>query len=137
MNDNNLPLAREWFRVQELLAEVKQQESDLRKQTIAAFFGENMSKGTRRENLSEKMELVYSQSATIVVDKDAFIKHKAHMESLGLIGDDKVIKLKPEVSVTAYKYLSDAHKVMFDEVFVHKMGSPSLKVEPIKEKKED
>lgn len=133
-NDNKLKLARELFTVKQQLDVLKVEEMSLRKQTVEAFFGEKPEKGTSREELNENMELVLVQSAKISIDKEAFDKHKAHMESKGLIGDEAVIRMKPDVSATAYKYMSDADKILFADVFKHGFNSPTLTFEAKKTK---
>jgi hypothetical protein len=80
------------------------------------------------------MELVLAVTSSIEVDKDKWLLYKAQLEAQGLIGDGKLITLKPSVSATAYKYLSDADKVQFADLFVHKISSPTLRAEVKKEK---
>lgn len=127
VGDNLKPLIREWYSVKEKLAELKDQEMQLRKQVTEAVFGEP-KKGTQKVDLSDVAELVLSQQVQISVDKDEFDKYKAHMEKKGLVGENGVIKLKPEVSATAFKYMSDEDKATFDSVFKHGFKSPTLEV---------
>lgn len=127
VGDNTKPLVREWYKAKEALDKAKEHEMDLRKQVQEAVFGEP-KKGTQKANLSNDAELVLSQSAKISVDKDEFLKHKAHLEKKGLVGENGAIKLKPEVSMTAYKYMSDEDKAAFDSVFKHGFASPTLEV---------
>ena len=133
--DNRIELARAWFVSREKRDKIVEEELVLRKETMEAYFGENNdTKGTQKTAISDKMQLVMAQTAKISVDKDNFEKHKSHMESKGLIGDEAVIRMKPEVSMTAYKYLSPQDKLTFADVFIHGLNSPTLKIEPIKEK---
>lgn len=127
VGDNILPLVREWYKTQSELKELQAHEKDLRAKVIEAVFGE-VKKGTSKADLSNETELVLSCSAKISIDKEKFLQHKNVMERKGLIGDESVIKLKPEVSATAYKYMSQEDKVAFDEVFVHGLNSPQLEV---------
>jgi len=132
--DNKLTLARAWFSTKAQLDKLKAEEAVLRAETIAAYFGETGTKGTQKHPVSEKMQLSMSQTAKISVDKEAFEKHKVHMENKGLIGDEAVIRMKPEVSMTAYKYLSPQDKLTFADVFIHGLNSPVLSLESIKDK---
>lgn len=127
VTDNQLPLVREWYAAKDKLKEVQDHERQLRKQVLEAIYGEPQ-KGTHKCDLPNGMELVLSVGAKISVDKDEFMKHKVHMEKKGLIGEESVIKLKPEVSATAYKYLSAEDKAAFDSVFKHSLTSPQLDV---------
>lgn len=128
-DDNKIAVARAWYKSKEALDKARKEETDLRKQAMEAYFGNEIGKGTQRESLNDKTALVLARTAKITIDTEAFLKHKAHMESKGLIGDDKVIEMRPVVSATAYKYMSDADKITFDEVFVHGLNAPTLKLE--------
>lgn len=127
VGDNLKPLVREWYKIKEDLDRLKEHELELRKQVSEAVFGE-AQKGTQKAELSDNAELVLSISAKISVDKDAFLEHKTHLEKKGLVGENSVIKLKPEVSATAYKYMSDEDKATFDSVFKHGFNAPKLEV---------
>lgn len=126
-DDNTTPLIRAWYKVSDEKKRIIEEEKALRSQVIEAVFGE-VKVGTQKHDLPNNMELVLSASGKISVDKDEFLKHKAHMEKKGLIGEESVVKLKPEVSMTAYKYLSQEDKVTFDSVFKHGLNSPQLEV---------
>lgn len=132
IGDNILPLIREWHGKYKALSELKKEEMKLRKESIKAVYGEETKLGTQEAELPNNLQLSLSVGREIKVDNDAFDKYKARMESKGLIGNDSVIKLKPEVSLRAYDAMSDEDKIEFAEVFVHKQSSPALKVEPRK-----
>lgn len=127
IGDNLKPLVREWYKAKDVLDIAKEHEMNLRKQVSEAVFGET-KKGTQKVDLSDEAELVLSVSAKISVDNDAFLEHKTHLEKKGLVGESSVIKLKPEVSATAYKYMSTEDKASFDSVFKHGFSAPKLEV---------
>jgi hypothetical protein len=130
MNDSNkTELTREWFRVQEQLKELKDHESELRKQVVSAYFESDLQAGTHKAPIKEGVTLVVSVPKKVTIDKGFFEEHKAELTHRGFIGEDRLIKPKYEVSVSALKHLSDADKAKFGEVFVHSTGSPSVSVE--------
>ena len=128
-DDNKLPLAREWHKAKEALEEAKAHELTLRKEVMAAFFDNPDVKGTQKADLSDKAQLVLSRSASIKVKKDVYENFAAELKQRGLVGDDKLVKLTPSVSATAFKYLSDADRIRFADMFEHVLSSPSLKVD--------
>lgn len=133
VNENQLPVVREWHEKKKILDSVKAEEMKLRKESISIVYGDEVKLGTHKAELPNNLQLSLSVSRTISVDKKEFDKYKAEMESKGFIGDDSVIKLEPKVSMKAYDAMSDQDKVRFADVFVHKTSSPSLKVEARKE----
>lgn len=132
LTDNLKGMVREWYRLKEEVKEKTAQERELRKSVLDAVFGE-VSKGTKKADLGNNMELVLSVGTKIDIDKDAFIRHKTVLEKKGLIGEESVIKIEPKVSATAYKYLSEEDKVMFSDVFKHGFNSPQLDVKSKKD----
>lgn len=128
-DDNKLPLARAWHKSKEVLESAKADEMDLRKQVMDAFFDNPEKKGTQKTDLSDKAQLVLSRSASIKVNKDKYTEFAAELVQKGLIGDDKLIKLTPSVSASAFKHLPETDRIRYDEMFVHTLSSPALKVE--------
>lgn len=133
MTDNRTKLARDWYSSKEELDRAKKLEGELRKATIEAYFGEEKVAGSRKESLSSKANLVYSASKRITIVADKFKEFEAQLRAKGLIGDGKLITMKPTVSLTAYKHLSDEAKAQFDELFEHSVSAPQLSVKLEKE----
>lgn len=129
MENDKTQLARDWYQVQDQLAELKERESAMRKQVVAAFFGDELVGGTHRTELASGVHLIVTVPKKIDIDKSIFDSHKAELQHKGLIGDDRLIRVKYEVSATALKHLSDADKVKFGDIFVHGTGSPQVKIE--------
>lgn len=130
---NTIDLTRDWFKTKQELDKLKKQEIDLRKLTIEANFGSEFNrKGTHKASLSNESELSLSVSEKVTLDKEAFVKHKPYLESLGLIGDDKLIKMTPSVSLSALKHLDDNVKATLSDLFVYSLSAPQLKVNIIK-----
>jgi hypothetical protein len=128
-DDNKTELTREWFRVQEQLKELKEHESALRKQVVEAHFPSELQAGTHKSEIKEGVTLVVSVPKKVSIDKGFFEEHRAELQNRGFIGEDRLIKPKYEVSVSALKHLSDADKAKFSEVFVHSTGSPTVSIE--------
>ena len=128
-DNRKLQLAREWYKVQDDLSELKERESVLRKQVVETFFGSDVVGGTHRKELTSGVSLVVTVPKKIDLDKSIFESHKSELIHKGLIGDDRLIKVKYEVSATALKHLSDVDKAKFGDMFVHSTGSPQVKGE--------
>lgn len=127
IGDNHKPLVREWYKLKDRLKELQDQERTLRAQVVESVFGE-LVKGTQKRDLNDDLELVLSVSAKIDIDKDKFKDYKLLLENKGLIGDESVIKLKPEVSATAYKYMDAKDKAQFSDLFIHGFQSPQVEI---------
>lgn len=129
IDDKQTNLIRSWYVLQQELAELKNQESELRKLVMAEVFeDERMQHGTHKARLSDEAHVSLTIPKKIDVDIDAFNMHKDSMMQRGLIGDDSLIKLKPSVSASAIKYLNDEDKAAFGDVFKISTGSPQMKV---------
>ena len=131
-------LARDWYQIQDQLAELKERESAMRKQVVSAFFGEELAGGTHRvelaggthrAELASGVHLIVTVPKKIDLDKSIFDSHKSELHHKGLIGDDRLIRVKYEVSATALRHLSNVDKAKFGDMFLHGTGSPQMKIE--------
>lgn len=133
MNESELEqqkqLAREWYTVQDQLAELKEREMAMRKQMVMNFFGADVAAGSHRKELASGVFLIVTVPKKIEIDKPIFESHKAELVHKGLIGDDRLIRVKYEASATALKHLSDVDKAKFGDIFIHSTGSPQVKIE--------
>lgn len=130
INENVKPLIRELYSIQEELRRVKKQESEIRSQVIEAVLNENIKKpGTYSEELGSGVKLKISVPRKVDIDKDKFSEYEGELKQKGLIGESGLIDLKPSVKLTALNYMSDEDKTRFSDLFVHSVGSPSVKFE--------
>lgn len=134
MNSEELmELNRAWYKSKSDLDQAKKNESNLRKQVIEANFGDIKSAGTSRQKLGHNANLVLTVPAKVDIDIEKFEKMEGYLKSKGLIGKDKLFKLKPSISMTAYKHLDDPTRLTIEDMLEHKLGSPSLDVQLIKD----
>lgn len=131
-NENQLPLVRELFAAKENMDQAKERYDAARKAVQEAMVDDSVP-GTTHFRLSDTMKMTVSVGRTIDVDKNAFRDQYAAMRNRGLIGDNSVIQMKPSVSVTAFKYLSDEDKAQFGHVFRMKTSAPQIKFDLIKD----
>lgn len=133
VNETKKPLIREWYAVQEELARLKQKESELRKAVYESLDVDPSVSGTTNYRLSDLHKITVTIPTSISVDPNGFRDNYQMLKQRGLIGDTSVIKMKPDVSVTAYKHMSDADKAQFGHLFKVKAGSPSVKITTLKD----
>lgn len=132
MSDSRTEKTRRWYQLQEQLALLKEEEMALRKEVIAEYFGDDIDAGTHKADIKEGVKLVVTVPKSISLDRTAFDHHKAELMHKGLIGDDRLIRVKYDVSATALKHLSEPDRIKFSDMFVYSTGSPQVKVEVAK-----
>ena len=130
VNENIKPLVRELYTTQEELRRIRKHESELRAQVIEAILDEDVKKaGTYSEQLNDQVKLKISIPRKVEVDKEKFSEYEGELRQKGLIGETGVIDMKPSVKLTALQYMSEEDKTRFGDLFVHGVGSPSVKFE--------
>lgn len=137
---NKTEVLREWSEVDANLKQLKNQESELRKEVIELWYPTHKEEGTENIDLGNdyKLSAVFKQNYAF--DKDADID-KLHDELIS-VGEDgvdvaeKLFKVKVELNATVYKKLPPSLQKIVNPYVTIKTGSPSLKiVEPKPEKK--
>lgn len=116
----------EWYQLKQQLAEVKEREMELRKKIFASFFPEPIE-GTNKSPLSDGYVLKATHSIDRKVDDATFQNIKAELLNRG-IAVDSVVKYKPELSISAYRLLTEEQVKFFDQCLIIKPGSPQLDV---------
>lgn len=112
-----------WRYASHQLTNWKTQESELRQQLAEQLFP-NAKEGTNTLEIGNgwKLKLVAKTNYKVTGDERAV--QNVHLQT-------NAIKMKPELSLAAYKLLSDAHKAIVDEVLTTSPGMPALElVEP-------
>jgi len=128
-DDNKAQLARDWYAVKDKLTELQEQERAMREQLVQSYFGESLDSGTHKHRLSDKAEIVVTIPKKITLDMSIFNSHKAELSQKGLIGDDRLVKVKYEVSATALKHLSEPDKLKYGDMFVYSTGTAQVKID--------
>lgn len=121
------------YQTQEELRRVKKLEKELRDEVVEMLTTED-DLGSNRSELSDRMDVVVTRGRTLTINIPAFADKEGMMKQRGLIGDNTVIVMKPSVSATAFKHLSEEDKLAFADVFEYKPSAPTVKFETRKER---
>lgn len=116
----------EWFALTEELAEKKEREMVLRKK-IFGFFIQQPEEGVNSVPMSDG----WVMKGTYKIDrkvKEELLAANAEELKNAKLPMKELIKLKPSLSVTAYKKLTDDQKKIFDKVLEIKPGAPTLEI---------
>lgn len=125
-----------WEAAVKLLAAAKDAEAALRKEVLAeafAFDPEALREGSENFELGNgyKLKAVFKISRNLNNENEAVDKVLAKIEKTGPEGvfiAERLVKWKPELSVTEYKKLPEKFKKLFDEVVTSKEAMPALEL---------
>ena len=125
-----------WEQAFKALAAAKDAEAALRKEVLAeafAFDPEALREGTENFELGNgyKLKAVFKISRNLNNENEAVDKVLSKIEKTGPEGAfiaERLVKWKPELSVSEYKKLPEKFKKLFDEVVTSKEAMPSLEL---------
>lgn len=125
-----------WEAAVKALAAAKDAEAALRKEVLAeafAFDPEALREGTENFELGNgyKLKAVFKISRNLNNENEAVDKVLSKIEKTGPEGvfiAERLVKWKPELSITEYKKLPEKFKKLFDEVVTSKEAMPSLEL---------
>ena len=125
-----------WEQAVKALAAAKDAEAALRKEVLAeafAFDPEALREGTENFELGNgyKLKAVFKISRNLNNENEAVDKVLSKIEKTGPEGvfiAERLVKWKPELSVSEYKKLPEKFKKLFDEVVTSKEAMPSLEL---------
>ena len=125
-----------WETAVKALAAAKDAEAALRKEVLAeafAFDPEALREGTENFELGNgyKLKAVFKISRNLNNENEAVDKVLSKIEKTGPEGAfiaERLVKWKPELSVSEYKKLPEKFKKLFDEVVTSKEAMPSLEL---------
>ena len=131
-----------WEAAVKELAAAKDAEAALRKEVLAeafAFDPEALREGTENFELGNgyKLKAVFKISRNLNNENEAVDKVLSKIEKTGPEGAfiaERLVKWKPELSVSEYKKLPEKFKKLFDEVVTSKEAMPSLELAAPKSK---
>lgn len=133
-NENFYEKLTEWMELAKELSRVKAEEMALRKDLFDHSFP-SPTEGTQRADLQENWKLKGEYKLNRKIDEAALPAVLDTLREVFRVDTEKLVKFKPEMSVSEYKKLPpEAIKVM-DQALVVSPGTPSLTVEPPKGKK--
>lgn len=125
-----------WEQAVKALAAAKDAEAALRKEVLAeafAFDPEALREGTENFELGNgyKLKAVFKISRNLNNENEAVDKVLSKIEKTGPEGAfiaERLVKWKPELSVSEYKKLPEKFKKLFDEVVTSKEAMPTLEI---------
>lgn len=123
----------EWYKVKQQLGKLKSAEALMRTR-IFKFFFKAPKEGTNKVDLNDGTGAQLKADHTInrTVDIGSLDALKAQQAVEGYNGPklnyDELIKWKPEVSITAYRQLTDEERHFFDQCLIIKPGSPQMEI---------
>ena len=125
-----------WEESVKALAAAKEAEAALRREALAEAFQfdpEALREGTENFELGNgyKLKAVFKISRNLNNENEAVDKVLSKIEKTGPEGvfiAERLVKWKPELSVTEYKKLPEKFKKMIDEVVTSKEATPSLEL---------
>lgn len=134
----NVELIKSWNEAKLTLEAAKKLEMELRSKVIESEFVNHKEKGTENVELGAgyKLKAVFKQSITFVNSNKEGEVEKAltKLEKMGSEGAfiaERIVRWKPELSVTEYDKLDTKYRKVIDEIIVTKPATPSLElVEP-------
>lgn len=115
----------------------RDRESFLRKQVIDAFSNDQAPgySGTENIDIGWGHKLVILHKITYDLDKadnfanvDKALNQIEHSQEGGNVIAERLVKWKPELSVSEYKKLTPAQKAMIDRVITIKDATPSVEL---------
>lgn len=135
-NANRDALILQWQEATKALAAAKEAESALRAEVLKnafAFNPEALREGTENFELGAgyKLKAVFKINRSFVGGQEAVEKALQKIEKTGPEGEfiaERLVKWKPELSVSEYKKLPEKFKKMIDEVVTSKEATPSLEL---------
>lgn len=116
----------EWYKLQQQLKQVKEDEMELRKYIFETLFP-NPVVGVNTANIGHGYELRATVKLNYTVDKAALISASDTFDGAD-IDPVKLIKYKPELSLTEYNKLTNEQRRLFDYCLVTKPGSPTMEI---------
>ena len=125
-----------WEAAVKALAAAKDAEAALRKEVLVeafAFDQEALREGTENFELGNgyKLKAVFKISRNLNNENEAVDKVLSKIEKTGPEGvfiAERLVKWKPELSLTEYKKLPEKFKKLFDEVVTSKEAMPALEL---------
>lgn len=128
-----------WDKAKADLEAAKALEIELRKKVVSFSFDPEKKSGTECVELGNGFELKAVKKITYgfvqndkgLVDKRAIETALEKLEKDGPAGEmvaERLIKWKPELSLTEYKLLEDKYKKIIDKVIVTKDATPTLEI---------
>lgn len=130
MSNNRDTLIMDWNRADATAKAAVARERDLRKQVIDASF-DKLTVGTNTLVLGAGYKLKAGITQSYSLQKDADDSYTTLVNILGQMNPEtakRLVRWKPEVSVSEYKKLTAEEQALINQVLVIKDNSPQLEL---------
>lgn len=128
--DNLAPLVQQWQEAKEALAAWQRRERDLRAEIIGATTDGTVDSGVENVPFGPNHRIAITHRLIYKLDDgpalDAALEDVSR--SMGDTIAERLVKFKPELSVSEYKKLDPDVQKRFNRVITTKPGSPSLEI---------
>ena len=131
---NVLAMALAWSKLDAQLKALRAAEAEKRAELVAASFPDGLSHGVNLAELGKGYTLKAFVRPSPKIDGALLKSALEQLEKLGPVGKllaGRLVKWKPEVSLSEYKKLEAPHAELFRQAIVIEKSTPSLElVEP-------
>lgn len=117
-----------WWKMNQDLAKLKASEMLLRMKIFNGLF-KTPREGTNKLDLGGGWQLTATYPIERKIDVALLTSLASTLREEQHIVLENVIKQKPELSITAYKALTEEQRKAFDQILTVKPGSPQMKLE--------
>ena len=126
LNDNFISALSKLEVLNQQIAVLKEEELALRKEIFEACF-ENPTEGVNSFKLNGGYVVKFTHKINRTLDMASLPTVRELLTEANVNVDD-LIRMKPELSVTTYKKLPDAHRLIMDMAITSKPGTPSYEI---------
>jgi hypothetical protein len=123
-------LMQTWYQQQQQLAELKTAEVLARKELAAFYFPDPVEGSKNRLPLGDGFELRMTHGINRNVDEAALNNVTAAAVKKHKLNLDELFPMKPTLSLSAYRELSDAQRAFVDSLLDISPGTPKLQIVP-------
>jgi hypothetical protein len=128
-------LIQNWLDAKAASAAAVELERALRQQVMSAFYPEQQpEKGTFNQELGNGYKLKFGFKQNLNLNATLVNETLSEIERTGEDGKfvaERLVKFKPELSLTEYANLSEAHRRIIDRIVTTKPAAPTIEfVEP-------
>lgn len=116
----------DWYKLQEDLSRIRNQEMLLRKKIFDYYFPAP-KEGTNTYPLPDGYALKGGYVINRTVDVALLTNFNEKLKDAG-VSVDKLVKYEPKLAVSEYRTLTEEQRQLFDQVLIIKPGSPSLEI---------
>jgi len=123
----------EWYKIKAQLGKLKSAEALMRTR-IFKFFFKAPKEGTNKVDINDgtgaQLKADHTINRSVDIGSLEALRDQQKVEGYNghKLNFDELVKWKPEVSITAYRQLTDEERNLFDQCLIIKPGSPQMEI---------